>query len=214
MPDHLKLSACCLVTRDKDMSGKGGKRDDSYFAASRRRKKKYLMIIVPIIAAVVAIGAVSALLYKAPEVQAISGIECHSMELTNYHVHSHLDIIVDGQKKDLPSQIGIVSSPRCFFWLHTHDSSGIIHVEAPQKRTFTLGQFMDIWDQTHNSTSKALFDSLAGKPIKAYVNGTEFQGNYRNIELGSRVPIVLVYGTPPDKIPTFDFGNWDRTAKA
>lgn len=188
------------------MSGKGGKRDESYFAAGRRRKKKYMMIIIPIIAAVIAIGAVSALLYKPPEVQAISGVECHGAEVTNYHVHSHLDVFVDGQQQDVPSQIGIMSSPHCLFWLHTHDASGTIHVEAPEQRVFTLGQFMDIWSQTHKD-SKSFFDSVAGKPIKAYANGTEVQGDYRNIELKSRQQIVLAYGKPPPEIPTHDFGK-------
>ncbi|AIF84841.1 hypothetical protein NTE_02801 [Candidatus Nitrososphaera evergladensis SR1] len=188
------------------MSGKKGKRDDSYFAADRRKKKKYVMIIVPIIAAVVAIGAVSALLYKPPEVQAISGVECHPSEITNYHVHAHLDVLVDGKNQTVPSNIGIMQSPHCLFWLHTHDDTGTIHVEAPQQRQFTLGQFMDIWKQTH-SGSNSFFDSVAGKPLKAYVNGTEFQGDYKNIELKSRQQIVLAYGNPPDKIPTHDFGS-------
>jgi hypothetical protein len=188
------------------MSGKGSKRDDSYFAASRRRKRRNMMIIIPSIAAVVAIVAVSALLYKTPEVQAISGVECHSMETTNYHVHAHLDVFVDGQKHEVPSQVGILSSPHCFYWLHTHDTTGVIHVEAPQQKEFLLGQFMDIWSQTHSS-SKSFFDSVAGKPIKAYLNGTEVQGDYRNIELKSRQQIVLAYGNPPPEIPTFDFGS-------
>src|SRR5581483_11888154 len=194
----------------KGGGGGGGKRDDSYFAASRRKQRKRIMIIVPIIVAVVAIGAVSALLYKPPEVHAISGIECHSMEITNYHVHAHLDVFVDGQKTELPSGIGIINAPRCFYWLHTHDTSGIVHIEAPQQKEFTLGQFMDIWSQSHTA-SKSFFDSVAGKPVKAYVNGTEFQGDFRNVQLKSREPIVLALGNPPAEIPTFDFGNWDKS---
>lgn len=190
------------------MSGNkgGGKRDDSYFAADRRKRKKYTMIIIPIIAAVVAIGAVSALLYKPPEAQAIGGIECHSMEVTNYHVHAHLDVFVDGKAQEVPSQIGILQSPHCFYWLHTHDTTGTIHVEAPQQKNFTLGQFMDIWSKTH-AGAKTFFDSVAGKPLKAYDNGTAFQGDYKNIQLESRKQIVLAYGTPPPVIPTHDFGS-------
>jgi hypothetical protein len=29
--------------------------------------------------------------------------------------------------------------------LHTHDTSGIIHVESPTVRSFTLGEFVDLW---------------------------------------------------------------------
>lgn len=187
------------------MSGKGGKRDDSYFAAGRRKRKKNMMIIIPIIVAVAAIVAISALLYKAPEVQAINGVECQAIESTTFHVHSHLDVFVDGKNQTLPAQIGILSSPHCLYWLHTHDTTGIIHVEAPQQKQFTLGQFMDIWKKTVPS-SKSFFDSVSGKPIKAYDNGTQFQGDYRNIELKSREQIVLAYGNPPAEIPTHEFG--------
>lgn len=198
------------------MSGKGGKgskRDESYFAASRRKKRRNMMIIIPIIAAVVAVSVISALLYKPPPAQAaVSGIECHSSEATNYHVHSHLDVFVDGQKVELPSGIGIKSTtPSCLFWLHTHDASGIVHVEAPAKKDFNLGQFVDIWNQTY-TPSKPMFESVAGKPITAYVNGTQVP-DYRNISLDSREEIVLVFGKPPAEIPTFDFGNWDKTGQ-
>lgn len=183
---------------------KGGKRDDSYFAADRRRKKKYMMIVIPAVVAVAAIGIVAALLYQPPEVLAISGVECHSREVTTYHVHSHIDVFVDGQKQNVPASIGILSS--CLFWLHTHSSDGVIHVEAPSQRNYSLGQFLDIWSQTH-SDSEDFFTSVSAKPVTAYLNGTEFDGNYRDIPLESRTQIVLAYGSPPAEIPTYDFGG-------
>jgi hypothetical protein len=182
----------------------GGKRDDSYFAADRRKKKKYMMIIIPVIIAVAAAGAAGALLYKPQPVLAINGIECHGAESTTYHVHSHLDVFVDGQRQEIPAQVGILSSPYCLFWLHTHSADGVIHVESPTKRQFTLGQFLDIWNQTH-SGSQTLFGAVSGKPVTAYVNGTQFQGDYRSIPLESRQEITIAYGKPPSEIPK----GWD-----
>jgi hypothetical protein len=179
------------------------KRDDSYFAAGRRRRKKYMMIIVPIVIAVAAAGAAGAVLYQPEQVMAISGVECHRTEQTNYHVHSHLDVFADGEKQQVPANIGILSS--CLFWLHTHDSDGVIHVEAPQTRAFTLGQFLNIWNQTKDSNG--LFDSVSGKSVTAYVNGTQFEGDYKDIQLNSREQIVLAYGEPPAEIPKYDFGS-------
>jgi hypothetical protein len=182
------------------------KRDDSYFAADRRRRKKYMTIIIPVIVAVAAIGTAGAVLYQPAQVMAIDGVECHRVEQTNYHVHAHLDVFVDGQKQQIPSNIGILSSPSsCLFWLHTHSSDGVIHVEAPQTRQFTLGQFLDIWKQTRDSNG--LFNSVSGKNVTAYVNGEQFQGKYKDIPLESREQIVLAYGQPPAEIPTYDFGN-------
>jgi hypothetical protein len=181
------------------------KRDDSYFAADRRRKKKSMMIIIPVIVAMAAIGATGAVLYQPPQAAAISGVECHRNEFNNYHVHSHLDVFVDGQKKQVPDNVGILTSPTCLYWLHTHDDDGIIHVEAPETREFTLGQFLDIWEQTRDSAG--LFDSVSGKNVTAYANGEQFEGNYRDIQLESQKQIVLAYGEPPAEIPEYDFGD-------
>lgn len=180
------------------------KRDDSYFAAGRRRKKKYMMIIIPIIVAVAAAGAAGAVLYQPPQAAAISGVECNRMEQLNYHVHSHLDVFVDGQERQVSGDIGRVSSPSCLYLLHTHGSDGLIHIEAPQTREFTLGQLLDVWEQTRDSAG--LFDSVAGMNATAYIDGEQFEGNYRDAKLDSLRQIALVYGEPPADIPAdYDF---------
>lgn len=189
------------------------KRDDSYFAAGRRRKKKYMMIIIPIIIAVAAAGAAGAVFYQPPQAAAtISGVECNRNEFNNYHVHSHLDVFVNGQEQEVPANIGILSSASCLYWLHTHSGGdGVIHVEAPQTREFTLGQFLDIWEQTHDSAG--LFDSVSGMNVTAFVDGDQFEGNYRNVQLESLKEIALVYGEPPRDIPAeFDFAGENITS--
>jgi hypothetical protein len=184
------------------------RRDDSYFAVDRRRKRKYMMIIIPVIIAVAAAGIAGAILYQPPTAMAISGIECNRSEQLNYHIHSGLDVFVNGVQQQVPSNIGILSSPSCLYWLHTHSEDGIIHVEAPGTREFTLGQFLDIWQQT-NSTG--FFDSVTDMPATAYVDGQRFEGDYRTIPLESLREIVLTYGTPPEDIPSdHDFGGITR----
>ena len=185
------------------------RRDDSYFAVDRRRKRKYMMIIIPVIIAVAAASIAGAILYQPPTAMAVSGVECNRSEQLNYHVHSGIDIFVNGAQQQVPSNIGILSSPSCLYWLHTHAENGIIHVEAPQTREFTLGQFLDVWQQTGNST--AFFDSVTDMPVTAYVDGQRFEGDYRTIPLESLREIVLTYGTPPEDIPAeHDFGEITR----
>ena len=90
--------------------------------------------------------------------QAIDGIGCQSSEQTVFHIHTHLTIFVNGQQRQVPAGIGIpgavaqqtqagpfVNSGSCFYWLHTHAADGIIHIESPVQRTFTLGEFFDEW---------------------------------------------------------------------
>ena len=60
------------------------------------------------------------------------------------HIHQHLDIIINGQQIAIPANIGVGGgfiSP-----IHTHDGSGILHVESPVKKDFTLGQFFKEWN--------------------------------------------------------------------
>ena len=166
-----------------------------------------MMIIIPVIIAIAAAGIAGAIFYQPPTAMAISGVECNRSEQLNHHIHSHLDIFVNGVQQEIPSDIGILSSPSCLYWLHTHSSDGLLHVEAPETREFTVGQFLDIWQQTHNST--ALFDSVANMPpATAYIDGERFEGDYRSAPLESLKQIVLVYGTPPENIPAdYDFGG-------
>ena len=186
------------------------RRDDSYFAVDRRRKRKYMMIIIPVIIAVAAASIAGAILYQPPTAMAISGIECNRSEQLNYHIHSGLDVFVNGVQQQVPSNIGILSSPSCLYWLHTHSANGIIHIEAPETREFLLGQFIDVWEQTLTN-STAFFDSVSDMPVTAYVDGQRFEGDYRTIPLESLREIVLAYGTPPEDVPAeHDFGSITR----
>src|SRR4051812_3384870 len=69
----------------------------------------------------------------------IDGIRCESLEGSAFHIHAKLDIFINGQNYTLPASIGITDD--CLYWMHTHDESGIIHIESPIQKTFTLGQF-------------------------------------------------------------------------
>ena len=36
---------------------------------------------------------------------------------------------------------------QCIYWLHTHAPDGVIHIESPTQRIYTLGNFFDDWRQ-------------------------------------------------------------------
>jgi|ERR687887_526454 hypothetical protein len=93
--------------------------------------------------------------------------------------------------------------------LHTHDGTGIVHIESPIKRDFTLGQFFDIWAKKLNNQSE-FANTFGGKnntPPDVYVNGQKVTGiSYREIKLHAHDEIALVYGTPPSQVPSkYDF---------
>ena len=64
--------------------------------------------------------------------------------------------------------------------LHTHDTSGIIHVESSVYRTYTLGQFLNNWGLNLNGTSiKATVD---GVPVPDYKNIILRDGEQINLD--------------------------------
>jgi len=131
----------------------------------------------------------------------IDGIECNTMEQAVFHIHSHLEVYVDGEKVLVPANIGIVGSEKCLYWLHTHDSTGVIHIEAPLQRTFTLSNFFDIWAGTKNGT-----DLPPDGNVTVYVNGDLYDSSYRDIALENHKDITVEFGQPLVKPKIF---AWD-----
>jgi len=149
--------------------------------------------------------------------QAIDGISCDTSEQTLFHIHTHLTIFVNGQQRQVPAGIGIpdaqaqqtqsgpfVDSGACFYWLHTHAADGIIHIESPVQRTYTLGEFFDEWGQPLGPDQVG---PAKGK-VTAIVNGKVFTGNPRNVPLGSHENLQLDVGTP---LVTPETINWSIT---
>ena len=73
------------------------------------------------------------------------GLPALGVEGTALHIHEHLDVFVDGERVVVPAGVGIDPASRFISPLHTHDTSGVIHVESPTVRPFTLGEFFGVW---------------------------------------------------------------------
>jgi hypothetical protein len=89
-------------------------------------------------------------------------------------------------------------------WLHTHAADGVIHIESPVQRTYTLGEFFDIWGQPLNRRHVG----PARGTVTVLFNGRVFTGNPRRIPLLAHSQIELEVGRPlvaPEEI-TFPAG--------
>ncbi len=62
------------------------------------------------------------------------------------HIHPHLTILVDSANEAVPVNIGLYGA--CERAIHTHDITGEIHVEAQDRREYSLGDFMNVWGET------------------------------------------------------------------
>jgi hypothetical protein len=138
----------------------------------------------------------------------VDGIQCAPLEQLAYHIHSHLQVYLDGQPRQLPAAIGMqgpvsqqtaagpfYGATKCYYWLHTHTTDGVIHIESPTQRVYTLGDFFDVWNQPLSATQVA---GLSGK-VTAYVNGLPWSQSPRSIPLLPHAVIQLDVGTasPP-----------------
>ena len=136
----------------------------------------------------------------------VDGISCGTIEQLAFHVHAHLTIFVSGRQRRVPAGVGIgaprtvvpapggafVAGGTCFSWLHTHAADGIIHIESPVQRAFTLGDFFDVWKQP---LGRRRIGSTTGR-VTAFLDGRPYHGNPRDIPLTRHAQIQLDVGRP------------------
>jgi hypothetical protein len=147
----------------------------------------------------------------------VDGIQCAPLEQLAYHIHAHLQVYVDGVPRALPGAIGILgpvaqqtaSGPfygasKCIYWLHTHTSDGVIHIESPTRRVYTLGDFFDEWHQPLSA------DQVAGASgrVTALLDGKPWTKSPRAIPLNPHATIELAVGSP---VPAFETVNWSAS---
>jgi hypothetical protein len=145
--------------------------------------------------------------------QKVDGIGCSTSEQTLFHIHAHLTVFVNGSPRQVPAGIGIpgasgsngfISNGKCFYWLHTHAADGIVHIESPVHRTYTLGNFFDEWGQPLGPDQVG----PAHGHVTVIYNGKAYEGNPRDVPLNAHAQIQLEVGKPlvgPEKI-TFTNG--------
>ncbi|MDE2571276.1 MAG: hypothetical protein KGM44_01990 [bacterium] len=135
------------------------------------------------------------------------GVSCQSMEGSVLHVHAHLAIFDRAQAVPIPSDVGRPAAAGCRYWIHTHTSDGIIHIESPVQRSFTLGQFFAIWGRRLTPQSVAGHVVGQGERLRALVGGEPFAADPSTIPLRQHADIIIEVG-PPYPSPT-PFASWN-----
>jgi hypothetical protein len=133
--------------------------------------------------------------------QTVNGISCDAQEGQRIHIHQHLAIFDHGKPVAIPQYIGIPSASRCIYWLHTHTPDGIIHVEAPSDRSFTLGDFFAVWQQPLDKHRAASARPEKKESMRVWLNGQRYAGDPAKIPLTAHADIVIQVG-PPFMKPT------------
>jgi hypothetical protein len=143
----------------------------------------------------------------------VDGISCQSNFHLLFHWHAALTIFVNGIQSQIPAGVGIIDPKetknskgqpfiqegKCFYWLHTHAADGVIHIESPVQRSFTLGDFFDEWGLPLGGDQVG----PAKGHVTAFYDGKVYQGNPGDIPLADKAQIQLDVGMPliaPDLI--------------
>jgi hypothetical protein len=156
-----------------------------------------------------------------------AGLKPAKRELLDYHVHSHLDVFVDGKRTTVPAGVGVGDeipertttdglsfyslnglppcARACISPLHTHTDNGILHTESPVDRLNTLGEFFTEWGVRFTKQCIGGYCTPDTK-LAVYVDGKKQPGDWQSLKLENGREIAVVIGSPPKKIPkTADF---------
>lgn len=122
------------------------------------------------------------------------------------HYHALVLIYVNGKQVNIPVNTGEGDSGPCTQPLHVHASepnTNVIHIESPQLRSYTVGDFFRVWAATPGIGGPApvvlnhnqIFNYTTGNgyELRMYVNGQQSTA-YDSQALQSQMTIVIVYG--------------------
>lgn len=117
-------------------------------------------------------------------------LTCDKEMANGFHIHPILEIVANGKKVEVPADIGV--GPTCMTALHTHTPDGIIHVESPEIRDFTLGDFFAVWNQPFSKDEILTYKANAMHRVRITVNGVEVD-TYEHTILRDGERIVIYY---------------------
>jgi hypothetical protein len=151
--------------------------------------------------------------------QVVDSVPCLRDDLAVNHFHVHMAIYADGEQVPVPAGLGVgrpwaedppgfITTGGCFAWIHTHDTSGVVHVFTQIGKAYTLGQVFSVWGQPLTAQGALGFSGQ----VAVLVNGAAAGGDPRSVPLKNLENIVLELGKPPKTAPAalYDFGTMRR----
>ncbi|MBV9291063.1 MAG: hypothetical protein JO222_01340 [Frankiales bacterium] len=121
----------------------------------------------------------------------------YAPEMLQVHYHAHLDINVDGSAVVVPQYLGYVAKGNSIVGLaplHTHDNSGVIHIENSVPADFILGQLFVEWGVKFTSTCLGPYCTGHGKELAVFVNGHRYAGDPTRLVLRRHQEIAIEFG--------------------
>ena len=110
-----------------------------------------------------------------------------------FHTHALLHIYVNGLLAPLAANIGLYPAKGVESSLHTHDHTGIIHMESPYPFRYTLGDFFAVWGVRFGPAQLGGLSGAGGSGLHFYINGQPLSNPAAHV-LRNRDNIAIGYG--------------------
>ncbi len=192
------------LTRQERRREEQRRREEERLRAARTKRITTVGIITVVALAVVGLIVFAVIQNQGPANAAyppIDKVSCLSTEQNGTHIHAHVSIYINGTSTPIPADVGIVPDGSCLYWLHTHDTTGVIHIEAPSGSSATFGNFLDIWQQKFQTLGyPSQLSTATGWQV--YVDGKQYTGDFHAIPLHSHTLITLAFNSPGVKPDT------------
>ncbi|MFI1577903.1 hypothetical protein [Embleya sp. NPDC020630] len=122
------------------------------------------------------------------------GLALDTMEGAKQHFHVHLDIFVGLERVEVAPDLGIDHNSGLLADLHTHDNSGVLHVESHDANArFVLGQLFAMWNVRFDDTHLGALTPDATHTYRTYLNGELVTGDPARIELRPHDQISVMF---------------------
>jgi hypothetical protein len=125
-----------------------------------------------------------------------------------YHVHAQLNVYINGKQTPVPANLGIDPQGRFLSPIHTHDTSGVVHMESTKFYPFTLGEFINIWGVYFTDNQLGAYKAGGGNVLQLWVDGKQIADPVK-YQMKPHDVMILGYGKPgsfPHK-KSFSFGQ-------
>ncbi len=126
----------------------------------KRKRRQRAAITVTIVAVLIAIIVVAVATYHVtPDLVPLPDYLSHCVAGSLlYHSHPNLTITISGVNFPLPPAPGTFNNG-CAQPIHTHDATGVIHIETDTTRDYTLGDWFLLWGHWEQNPTRAIFNS-------------------------------------------------------
>ena len=104
------------------------------------------------------------------------------------HIHPEIEILVEGEKQTIPANIGITDA--CMKAIHTHDSTGKLHIEYTQTFDFLLEDFFAVWGKPFSKEQLLDYQIDENDKVVMTVNG-EPSEDFEKLVLKDAQKIVI-----------------------